>query len=50
MSMEDLVSLRFYLAAPALDPANVAVLRQQLGSRHAARRSFAPDCSSRVGS
>jgi 2-iminobutanoate/2-iminopropanoate deaminase len=37
MSIDDLVSLRFYLAAPALDPANVAVLRRRLGSHHAAR-------------
>ena len=37
MSIEDLVSLRFYLAAPALDPANVAVLQRRLGSHSAAR-------------
>ncbi len=37
MSISDLVSLRFYLAAPALDPANVAMLKRRLGAHHAAR-------------
>ena len=37
MSIENLVSLRFYLAAPAHDPANVAVLKRRLGSHRAAR-------------
>ncbi len=37
MSIENLVSLRFYLAHPAHDPANVAVLKRRLGSHHAAR-------------
>jgi enamine deaminase RidA (YjgF/YER057c/UK114 family) len=37
MSIDDLVSLRFYLAAPAHDPANVAVLKRRLGDHHAAR-------------
>jgi 2-iminobutanoate/2-iminopropanoate deaminase len=37
MSIADLVSLRFYLASPALDPANVAVLKRRLGDHHAAR-------------
>lgn len=37
MSISDLVSLRFYLAEPALDPANVAVLKRRLGDHHAAR-------------
>ncbi|MEM9565522.1 MAG: RidA family protein [Actinomycetota bacterium] len=37
MSIENLVSLRFYLAEPALDPMNVAVLRRRLGDHHAAR-------------
>jgi 2-iminobutanoate/2-iminopropanoate deaminase len=37
MSISDLVSLRFYLAEPALDPANVAVLRRRLGDHHTAR-------------
>jgi enamine deaminase RidA (YjgF/YER057c/UK114 family) len=37
MSIADLVSLRFYLATPAHDPANVAVLKRHLGDHHAAR-------------
>lgn len=37
MSIENLVSLRFYLAHPAHDPANVAVLKRRLGVHHAAR-------------
>lgn len=37
MSISDLVSLRFYLAAPAHDQANVAVLKRRLGDHHAAR-------------
>ncbi len=37
MSVTNLVSLRFYLAEPALDPANVAVLKRRLGDHHAAR-------------
>lgn len=37
MSIADLVSLRFYLAEPALDPANVAVLKRRLGDHKAAR-------------
>lgn len=37
MTIENLVALRFYLAAPAHDPANVAVLKRRLGSHHAAR-------------
>ncbi len=37
MSIADLVSLRFYLAEPALDPANVEVLKRRLGDHHAAR-------------
>ena len=37
MSIENLVSLRFYLAAPEHDPANVAVLKRRLGDHHAAR-------------
>jgi enamine deaminase RidA (YjgF/YER057c/UK114 family) len=37
MTIEDLVALRFYLAEPALDPANVAVLKRRLGNHHAAR-------------
>ncbi len=37
MSITDLVSLRFYLADPALDPANVAVLKRRLGHHQAAR-------------
>lgn len=37
MTIDNLVSLRFYLAHAALDPANVAVLRRRLGGHHAAR-------------
>jgi 2-iminobutanoate/2-iminopropanoate deaminase len=37
MTIANLVSLRFYLAEPALDPANVAILKRRLGSHHAAR-------------
>jgi 2-iminobutanoate/2-iminopropanoate deaminase len=37
MSVTNLVSLRFYLAEPALDPANVAMLKRRLGDHHAAR-------------
>jgi 2-iminobutanoate/2-iminopropanoate deaminase len=37
MSIANLVSLRFYLAQPALDPANVRVLKRRLGDHHAAR-------------
>jgi len=37
MSIADLVSLRFYLAEPAHDPANVAVLKRHLGDHHVAR-------------
>ena len=37
MSIENLVSLRFYLADPILDPANVDVLKRRLGDHHAAR-------------
>lgn len=37
MSVQDLVSLRFYLASAADDPANVAILKRHLGKHHAAR-------------
>ena len=37
MSVDNLVSLRFYLAHPAHDLANVAVLKRRLGDHHAAR-------------
>jgi 2-iminobutanoate/2-iminopropanoate deaminase len=37
MSYDDLVSLRFLLAAAADDPANVAILREHLGDHLAAR-------------
>ena len=37
MSIADLVSLRFYLAESALDPANVAILKRRLGEHRAAR-------------
>jgi enamine deaminase RidA (YjgF/YER057c/UK114 family) len=37
MSISDLVSLRFYLAEPALDATNVAVLKKHLGQHRAAR-------------
>ena len=37
MSITNLVSLRFYLAAPAHDPANVELLNRPLDAHHAAR-------------
>lgn len=37
MTIDHLVSLRFYLADPALDPANVAALKRRLGGHRAAR-------------
>ena len=37
MSISDLVSLRFYLAEPALDAANVAILKKRLGQHRTAR-------------
>jgi len=37
MSYADLVSLRFFLASAANDPANVAILREHLGDHLAAR-------------
>ncbi len=37
MSYNDLVCLRFYLAEPAHDPANVAILKSHLGAHQAAR-------------
>jgi enamine deaminase RidA (YjgF/YER057c/UK114 family) len=37
MTYSDLVSLRFYLAATADDPANVEILRARLGTHVAAR-------------
>lgn len=37
MSIDNLVSLRFYLAHPAHDPSNVATLERRLGTHHAAR-------------
>ncbi len=37
MTYDDLVSLRFYLADPAFDPANVAALKLHLGQHRAAR-------------
>jgi enamine deaminase RidA (YjgF/YER057c/UK114 family) len=37
MEIADLVSLRFYLADPADDPANVAILRRHLAEHRAAR-------------
>jgi 2-iminobutanoate/2-iminopropanoate deaminase len=37
MTIADLVSLRFYLADPAYDPANVAILTAHLGAHTAAR-------------
>jgi enamine deaminase RidA (YjgF/YER057c/UK114 family) len=37
MSYADLVSLRFFLASAADDPANVAILREHLGDHLAAR-------------
>ena len=43
MSITDLVSLRFYLAEPALDPPNVAALKRRLGDHHAARTVVCAD-------
>jgi 2-iminobutanoate/2-iminopropanoate deaminase len=37
MAITDLVSLRFYLAEPAHDPANVAILKRRLGDHQTAR-------------
>lgn len=37
MSVADLVSLRFYLAEPAFDPANVEILSRRLGDTIVAR-------------
>src|SRR5688500_18565634 len=37
MALTDLVRLRFYLADPAHDPANVAILKAHLGEHRAAR-------------
>ena len=37
MTDDDLVSIRFYLADPAYDPANVASLKARLGNHRAAR-------------
>ncbi len=37
MTVANLVSLRFYLAEPAHDPANVTVLKERLGRHQAAR-------------
>lgn len=37
MALTDLVSLRFYLADPADDPENVAILKEHLGDHLAAR-------------
>lgn len=37
MSVENLVSIRFYLADPAYDPANVEVLKRNLGEHRSAR-------------
>ena len=37
MTYDDLVSLRFFLASAADDPANVAILRDHLGEHRAAR-------------
>ncbi len=37
MSYADLVSVRFYLADPSLDPENVAILTRHLGDHTAAR-------------
>ena len=37
MSIDNLVSLRFYLAEPSSDPENVAILKRRLGEHHAAR-------------
>jgi 2-iminobutanoate/2-iminopropanoate deaminase len=40
MSYADLVSLRFYLADSAFDPANVAMLKQHLGKHRTGRTVF----------
>src|SRR5262245_24541886 len=37
MSYEDLVSLRFFLAEPGFDSANVRILSERLGDHRAAR-------------
>ena len=37
MTIDNLVSLHFYLAHASLDPANVDVLKRRLGTHHAAR-------------
>jgi enamine deaminase RidA (YjgF/YER057c/UK114 family) len=37
MTVDDLVSLRFYLAEPASDPTNVAVLKRYLDGHRTAR-------------
>lgn len=37
MTLSDLVSLRFYLAEPAFDPQNVAILKRRLGEVRTAR-------------
>lgn len=37
MTVEHLVSLRFYLADPAHDPANVELLKQHLGEHRSTR-------------
>lgn len=37
LTYADLVSLRFYLADPADDPENVAIIREHLGTHQAAR-------------
>lgn len=37
MSISELVSLRFYLAEPVFDSANVAVIKRRLGDHQAAR-------------
>lgn len=37
MTFENLVSIRFYLADPASDPANVAVLKRHLGEHRSTR-------------
>jgi hypothetical protein len=37
MSVASIVSLRFYVAEPALDPTNVAILKRRLGNHQSAR-------------
>jgi enamine deaminase RidA (YjgF/YER057c/UK114 family) len=37
MSYDDLVSLRFFLASPADDPANVAIIKEHLGDHRSCR-------------